>query len=36
MFKLDLNVSDDPIVKVQTTNNRGLAPMKLQNAALKS
>ena len=26
MFKLDLNVSDDPIVKVQTTNNRGFSP----------
>ena len=26
MFKLDLSVSDDPIVKVQTTNNRGFSP----------
>jgi len=26
MFKLDLNVSDDPIVNVQTTNNRGFSP----------
>ena len=26
MFKLDLNVSDDPIVKVQTTQNRGFSP----------
>ena len=26
MFKLDLSVSDDPIVKIQTTNNRGFSP----------
>ena len=26
MFKLDLNVSDDPIVNVQTTQNRGFSP----------
>ena len=26
MFKLDLNVSDDPIVNVQTTSNRGFSP----------
>ena len=26
MFKLDLDVSDDPIVKVQTTHNRGFSP----------
>jgi len=26
MFKLDLNVSDEPIVNVQTTNNRGFTP----------
>ena len=26
MFKLDLSVSDDPIVNVQTTNNRGFSP----------
>ena len=26
MFKLDLNISDDPIVNVQTTQNRGFSP----------
>ena len=26
MFKLDFNVSDEPIVNVQTTNNRGFTP----------
>ena len=26
MFKLDLKVPDDPIVNVQTTNNRGFTP----------
>ena len=26
MFKLDLNVSNDPIVNVQTTQNRGFTP----------
>ena len=26
MFKLDFNVSDDPIVNVQTTQNRGFSP----------
>ncbi len=26
MFKLDLNVSNDPIVNVQTTQNRGFSP----------
>ena len=26
MFKLDFNVPDDPIVNVQTTNNRGFSP----------
>ena len=26
MFKLDLDVSDDPIVNVQTTQNRGFSP----------
>ena len=26
MFKLNFDVPDDPIVKVQTTNNRGFSP----------
>ena len=36
MFKLDFNVSDDPIVKVQQQIIEVLAPMKLQNSALRS
>ena len=36
MFKLNFDVPDDPIVKYKQQIIVGLAPMKLQNAALRS
>ena len=36
MFKLNFDVPSDPIVNVQTTQNRGFTPDEVQNAVWKS